>query len=141
MKNAHILWMDTIGMDDVAQVGGKNASLGELIHAVTPKGVRVPKGFCVTAEAYSYFLAETGLDARIATMLDGLTTKNLTDLSRRGKAVRDAIRSAPLPVRLARTIINAYEAMEREYGKNEIVKLELESKNYQAFIKKLIQHG
>src|ERR1035437_10917505 len=92
MKNAHILWMKDIGMDDVAQVGGKNASLGELIRSVVPKGVRVPEGFCVTAEAYYYFLKQTGLDIFIAKTLDGLNTRNFKELSRCGKLVRDAIR-------------------------------------------------
>ncbi|MBU6388474.1 phosphoenolpyruvate synthase [Patescibacteria group bacterium] len=118
MKNPHILWMHAIGMEDVAQVGGKNASLGELIRSVASKGVRVPKGFCVTAEAYYYFLKETGLDTLIATTLDGLNTRNFKELARCGKLVRDAIRTTPLPVRLERAIIDAYEKMEREYGKH-----------------------
>ncbi|MCR4333866.1 MAG: phosphoenolpyruvate synthase [Patescibacteria group bacterium] len=118
MKNAHILWMKDVGMDNVAQVGGKNASLGELIRSVAPKGVRVPEGFCVTAEAYYYFLKETGLDAFIAKTLDGLNTRNFKELSRRAKLVRDAIRSAPLPARLERAIIDAYARMEKQYGKN-----------------------
>ncbi|MEK7114300.1 MAG: PEP/pyruvate-binding domain-containing protein, partial [Patescibacteria group bacterium] len=117
MNRAHILWMKDIGMDDVAAVGGKNASLGELIRSVVPKGVRVPEGFCVTAEAYYYFLKETGLDVFIATTLDGLNTKNLKELSRCGKLVRDAMRSTPLPVRLERAVIDAYAQMEKKYGK------------------------
>jgi len=118
MKNAHILWMDKIGMEDVPQVGGKNASLGELIRSVVPQGVRVPKGFCVTADAYYYFLKETGLDIFIAKTLDGLNTRNFKELSRRGKLVRDAMRKTPLPTRLERAITDAYVKMEREYGKN-----------------------
>src|SRR3989344_3054901 len=114
----HIVWMRDIGMDDVAQVGGKNASLGELIRTVVPQGVRVPQGFCVTASAYYYFLKETGLDVFIAKTLDGLNTKNLKELSRCGKLVRDAIRGTSLPIRLERAIIDAYKKMESEYGKN-----------------------
>jgi len=118
MNRAHILWMKDIGMEDVAQVGGKNDSLGELIRSVVPKGVRVPQGFCVTAEAYYYFLKETGLDTFIATTLDGLNTRNFKELARCGKLVRDAIRKTPLPTRLERAIIDAYVKMEKEYGKN-----------------------
>src|SRR3989344_1929587 len=118
MKNAHILWMKDIDMDDVAEVGGKNASLGELIRSVVPMGVRVPQGFCVTAEAYYYFLKETGLDTFIATTLDGLNTRNFKELARCGKLVRDVIRKTPLPTRLERAIIDAYVKMEKEYGKN-----------------------
>ena len=118
MKNPHIVWMHDISMDDVAQVGGKNASLGELIRAVVPKGVRVPTGFCVTAEAYYYFLKKTGLDAFIATTLEGLNTRNLKELARRGKLVRETLRATPLPPDLERAIARAYGEMEREYGKN-----------------------
>jgi len=118
MKNSHTVWMHDIGMDDVAQVGGKNASLGELIRAVVPKGVRVPTGFCVTAEAYYYFLKKTGLDAFIATTLEGLNTRNLKELARRGKLVRETLRATPLPPDLERAIARAYGEMEREYGKN-----------------------
>ena len=118
MDNHFILWMQDIGMEHVPQVGGKNASLGELIRSVVPKGIRVPKGFCVTADAYYYFLKQTGLDTFITKTLDGLNTKNLKELSRCAKLVRDAIRSTPLPADLEKTIADSYTQMEREYGKN-----------------------
>ncbi|MGD0328758.1 MAG: phosphoenolpyruvate synthase [Minisyncoccia bacterium] len=118
MATNYILWMHDIGMEDVPQVGGKNASLGELIRSVTPKGVRVPKGFCVTADAYYYFLKQTGLDIFISQTLDGLDSKNFKELSRCGKLVRDAIRMTSLPADLARAITESYAQMEREYGKN-----------------------
>jgi len=114
----HIVWMKDIGMDDVAQVGGKNASLGEMIRAVVPQGVRVPLGFCVTASAYYYFLKKTGLDIFIAKTLDGLNTKNFKELACKGSLVRDAIRATPLPVDLEKKIVAAYVQMEKEYGKN-----------------------
>ncbi len=117
MKNAHILWMKDTSMDDVAQVGGKNASLGELIRSMVPRGVRVPEGFCVTAEAYYYFLKETGLDVFIEETLRGLDTRNLKELSRCGKLIRDKMRATPLPTRLERSIIDAYTQMEKQYGK------------------------
>ena len=114
----HILWMRDIGMDDVSKVGGKNASLGELIRIVVPQGVRVPEGFCVTADAYYYFLKQTGLDIFIAETLDGLDTRNLADLSRRGRNVRETIHTTPLPQDLEKEIIVAYQQMERQYGRN-----------------------
>ena len=118
MKNTHILWMKDIGMENVPQVGGKNAALGELLRAVCPKGVRVPKGFCVTADAYYYFLKQTGLDSFIAKTLDGLNTQNFKELSRCGKLIRDAIRSTPFPADLEKEITASYTQMEKEYGKN-----------------------
>src|SRR3989344_1070063 len=114
----NILWMRDIDMDDVSKVGGKNASLGELIRTVVPQGVRVPEGFCVTADAYYYFLEQTGLAGFIATTLDGLDTKNLKDLSLRGKKVREAIKKTSLPKNLEGEIIRAYEQMEKQYGKD-----------------------
>ena len=110
--------MRDIDMDDVSKVGGKNASLGELIRTVVPQGVRVPEGFCVTADAYYYFLEQTGLAGFIATTLDGLDTKNLKDLSLRGKKVREAIKKTSLPKNLEGEIIRAYEQMEKQYGKD-----------------------
>ncbi|MFA6279070.1 MAG: phosphoenolpyruvate synthase [Candidatus Paceibacterota bacterium] len=118
MAAPFILWMKNVSMEDVSQVGGKNASLGELIRSVVPKGVRVPEGFCVTAEAYYYFLKQTGLDIFISKTLDGLNTQNFKELSRCGKLVRDAIRSTPLPADLEKAIAESYAQMEKEYGKN-----------------------
>ena len=114
----YIIWMQDIGLDNVPQVGGKNASLGELIRSVAPKGVRVPKGFCVTADAYYYFLKQTGLDIFIAKTLDGLDSKNFKELSRCAKLVRDAIRAATLPADLEKEIAKAYAQMEKDYGKS-----------------------
>jgi len=117
MDEAHILWFQDISLDHVSQVGGKNASLGELIRAVSPKGVRVPGGFAVTAAAYYYYLEKTGLDRFIEKTLKGLNTKNLKELARCGKAVRNKMRATPLPKDLAQKIRDAYAQMEREYGK------------------------
>lgn len=117
MKDPFILWFDEISMDDVGQVGGKNASLGELIRDVEPQGVRVPHGFAVTASAYYYYLKETGLDTFIETTLKGLNTRNLKELSRCGKLVRDKIRATALPKDLEEAIILAYAKMEKQYGK------------------------
>lgn len=113
----NIVWMDAVGMNDVVRVGGKNASLGELLKSVAPKGVRIPKGFIVTADAYRSFIRETKLEHFITETLKGLDLKNFEDVSRRGRAIRDAIRKAKMPAELVREISVAYAEMEREYGK------------------------
>jgi len=118
MKNSFILWFEDIGMGDVAQVGGKNASLGELIRALEPKGVRIPHGFAVTADAYYHYLKETGLDAFIDTTLKGLDTKNLKELARCGKLIREKMRTTPVPNDLEKAIVEAYVRMEKQYGKS-----------------------
>ena len=96
-KDKFIIPFEKITIKDVALVGGKNASLGEMIRYVKPKGVRIPGGFAVTAEAYRYFLEKTGLKKFIKDTLEGLDTKNLKDLSRRGKLVREKIRATEFP--------------------------------------------
>jgi pyruvate,water dikinase len=103
-----------VGIDDVPLVGGKNASLGEMYRELTPRGIRVPDGFAVTAEAYRYFLKSAGLDARIRQVLDGLDTRDIDNLRRRGHDVREAILAASLPQDLAREIVAAYDELCRE---------------------------
>lgn len=115
---ANILFMEDISMDDVPQVGGKNASLGEMIRNLTDKGIRVPSGFVTTADAYRYFIQQTGLDTFIEKTLKGVSKDDLADLARRGKKVRDAIYRAKFPDDLTKEITSAYAKMEQQYGKN-----------------------
>ena len=117
-SNQHILKFEEVGIKDVGMVGGKNASLGEMIRTLKEKGVPVPSGFVVTAPAYFYFLKETGLDEFIKKTLTGLNTKSLKDLQRRGKIVRDAIMKMEFPKDLQQEIIAAYHELEKRYGKN-----------------------
>ncbi len=116
MKN--ILWFEDITMDDVPQVGGKNASLGEMIQNLSTDGVRIPSGFATTADAYRYFLRETGLDSFVENTLAGVSKDNLVDLARRGKKVRDKFYRAKFPDDLTQEIAAAYAQMEKRYGKN-----------------------
>ncbi len=103
-----IRWFRDITISDVHLVGGKNASLGEMVRELTPRGVRVPDGFAVTAEGYRYLLSSGGLSATIDELLSGLDTHNLADLARRGRAIRDAILGTPLPADLQAEILRAY---------------------------------
>jgi pyruvate,water dikinase len=112
-----------VGMKDVAEAGGKNASLGEMIRNLAPKGIKIPGGFITTASAYWDFLEEGRVNNKILgdfikKTLDGLDTHNLKDLMKRGEAVRRAVRQAEFPKKLNQEIIGAYQEMEREYGKN-----------------------
>ncbi|MDE1941104.1 MAG: phosphoenolpyruvate synthase [Patescibacteria group bacterium] len=116
--NPLTLPMESVTIADVGEVGGKNASLGEMIRDLKEKGVRVPSGFIVTASAYRHFLKETGLDKTIAEALDGLNTKDLDDLAKRGEKVRKAIEKAPFPADLMDEIGKGYAEMEKKYGAN-----------------------
>lgn len=116
-ENPFILWFDEIRYEDVPLVGGKNASLGEMYSKLTSKGVNVPYGFAVTAEAYKYFVKENHLDDEIKRTLKGLDTHDVLDLQKRGKRVRNLILHARMPEKLAQEIAEAYARLEKKYGK------------------------
>lgn len=112
----YIAWFDTLRMTDVGRVGGKNASLGELISQLSHLGVRVPGGFATTADAYRDFLAHDGLAGRIQKLLDTLNTDDVTALAQAGKQIRNWIINTPLPARLESEIRTAYERMIKQEG-------------------------
>ena len=120
MKKAAKLTLkfEEVGIDDVGMVGGKNASLGEMIRELGPKGVKVPSGFIVTAAAYREFLEKTGLKKFIKNELQDLDTHDLKDLAKRGKIVRDAVRKTELPDDLKQKIVEGYADLEKRYGRN-----------------------
>jgi len=111
MTTALVRWFSEIGIQDVPDVGGKNASLGEMYQQLTPKGVRVPNGFATTASAYRAFLRESKLDRALDDILAGLDTQNLADLRARGLRCRQAIVAAKLPADLERAITDAYDRL------------------------------
>lgn len=111
-----IKWFADITIDDVPLVGGKNASLGEMVRELTSKGVKVPDGFAVTAEAFRHFIREAELDERIRTTLADLDTHDMANLSQRGHAVREAIRNATLPEDLQELIADAYRQLQGDHG-------------------------
>ena len=113
-----ILWFDEITYKDVPLVGGKNASLGEMYSKLNEKGVKIPYGFAVTAEAYKYFTKKNRLDEKIKELLTGLDTHNVADLQNRGKKIRNLILRAKMPDDLAEEIKKAYARLEKMYFKN-----------------------
>jgi pyruvate, water dikinase len=112
-KPSYIRWFREIGIEDVSLVGGKTASLGEMFRELAPKGVKVPDGFAITAQAYRAFLREANLDRKIDNWLGGLDTKNLDALRNCGATIREAILSAPLPADLNAEILGAYDALRK----------------------------
>ncbi len=111
-----VMRMEEADIDDVALVGGKNASLGEMLQELGPKGIRIPSGFIITAEAYRYFLREAGLEALIKKTLATLKKDDTKRLEQVGKTIRKAIERAKFPASLEADIILGYRAMEKEYG-------------------------
>jgi pyruvate,water dikinase len=103
-----IRWFSETTLDDISLVGGKNASLGEMVRELGGFGIRVPDGFAVTAAAYYDFLASAGLNETLRRILDGLDTHDVEDLRARGAKARHAILAAPFPPELERAILEAY---------------------------------
>lgn len=111
-----ILWFEDIGLKDIPVVGGKNASLGEMLKNLKPKGINIPDGFAVTAEAYKYFIKYNNLLEPIKKILLDLDKSNVSDLKRRGKQIRNLILKGNFPKDLSEEIIRAYSEMEKKYG-------------------------
>ena len=107
---------EQLRLQDIETVGGKNASLGEMINNLSRAGVKVPGGFATTADAYRAFLAHEGLADRIDALLGSLDTDNLEQLAATGKQIRTWLLEAPLPAELEAEIVTAWEAMSAGQG-------------------------
>ncbi len=118
-QTAYILWFDQLGIEDVPLVGGKNASLGEMYRELTPKGIRVPNGFAITAYAYRVFIERTGIRQKIVEILTGLDTRNVKDLAERGRKIRQLFYDAQMPEDLREAIAQAYRDLSNAYHMEE----------------------
>ncbi len=107
-----IKWFADITIDDALLVGDKNASLGEMVRELTAKGVKVPDGFAITADAYRHFIREAGIDESVRATLADLDTRNMANLSTRGQSVRQAILNATLLADLQKLITTAYRELQ-----------------------------
>ncbi|MEM0980573.1 MAG: phosphoenolpyruvate synthase [Cyanobacteria bacterium P01_H01_bin.58] len=110
-----VLWLDQIRLEDIPIVGGKNASLGEMIQQLTPQGINVPSGFAITAHAYRHFITCNGLDAKLRGLLTHLDVSDVRHLQQRGHAARTLILNAPFPPDLEVAIRDAYRDMANRY--------------------------
>ena len=106
-----IRWYSELGMDDLEQVGGKNASLGEMVSHLSELGVSVPDGFATTAEAYREFLGATGLAERIDEELRALDPEDTQALAATGRRIRELVIGQPFPAELEAGIREAYETL------------------------------
>ncbi len=111
----YILWFDQLGMDDVERVGGKNASLGEMISNLSEVGVTVPGGFATTAHAYREFLSHEGLNERINDTLKRLDVDDVKALTEAGRNIRQWIIDTPLPPTFEAALREAYEQLQTRH--------------------------
>ena len=113
-----ILWFDEIGLEDIPLVGGKNASLGELIRQLKPQGVNVPNGFAITAYAYRYFIQKAGLEAQLRELFADLDVDDVSNLQQHGNKARRLILSVNFPPELEAAIGAAYQKLCNRYGED-----------------------
>jgi len=109
---------DDVGMTDVASVGGKNASLGEMRRTLTPLGIRTPDGFATTADAYRAFMRSADLERVVRDALAGIDINDIDSLQAAGSRVRAAILAVPLPADLTHSVQDGYRRLQEQYGPN-----------------------
>lgn len=107
---------EELGIEDVSEVGGKNASLGEMIQSLLKKGIRIPTGYAVTATAYKFFLSETGLGRYIEEELKNLREGSLDKLSEVSKKIREKFLQTPMPAEIEESIKNTHKIFEKRYA-------------------------
>ncbi len=117
-EQALVLWFEEVGIEDISLVGGKNASLGEMIQQLTPEGIYVPGGFATTAYAYRYFIEQAGLETKLRQLFADLNVEDVNNLRARGKQARTLILNTPFPPELEKAITEAYSELCQRYSIN-----------------------
>ncbi|MEM7552541.1 MAG: phosphoenolpyruvate synthase [Cyanobacteria bacterium P01_A01_bin.84] len=115
-EQALVLPLEDVGIADISLVGGKNASLGEMIQKLEPLGIKVPGGFATTATAYRYFIGAGGLETQLREIFAALDSENVESLQKCGKRARNLILQTPFPEKLTNAIAQAYQHLCSEYG-------------------------
>jgi pyruvate, water dikinase len=115
-EHTFVLWFDEVGIGDIPLVGGKNASLGEMIQQLIPKGVNVPIGFATTAYAYRHFIQSAGLEKKLRKLFFDLNVDDVANLKERGKKARALLMHTPFPVELQSSIAKAYQELCERYN-------------------------
>jgi pyruvate,water dikinase len=115
-EEAFVLPFNQVGIADIPYVGGKNASLGEMIQSLKSKGVKVPTGFATTAYAYRYFIKAAGLEAKLRKIFANLDVEDMESLRQCGKQARLLMLETPFPLELQEAIARAYQGLCQEYG-------------------------
>ena len=111
-----VRWFAEVGLSDVGLVGGKVASLGEMIRELSPLGIRVPDGFAITADAYRHFISQAGLDSAIRELLQGIGADDVQALVARSAEIRKRIVAAQLPAEIAAEAVAAYQSLSARFG-------------------------
>ncbi len=113
---SYVYFFSEIGINDVAHVGGKNASLGEMYQHLSASGIKVPNGFATSSQAYLHYMQHNQLIEKVRGALKDLDTDNVVALAQAGRQIRSWIMHAEMPDDLAAEIVSAYEKLSEEYG-------------------------
>jgi len=117
----HVLWFEQIRLDDLPRVGGKNASLGEMYQTLTGRGVKIPNGFALTAEAYWHFIDKSKLRDRMRALLSRVNSQSdVRTLQETGESLRELLLGAPLPEDLEKAVLEAYAKLSADYGRKDV---------------------
>jgi pyruvate,water dikinase len=116
MNDSNILLLEQVGIHDIKLVGGKNASLGEMLQHLTEIGIQIPHGFVVTTNVYKKFFQHNQLDADIRKIVKEIDYANVESLRKAGVSVRNLIKKAVFPDELTHQIVSAYYALSQRYG-------------------------
>jgi pyruvate,water dikinase len=114
--SAYVVPLSSVTLADIGRVGGKNASLGEMLHALQQQGVRVPDGFVLTADAFRLHLREANLTEWIEQTLARVDVRDVRALAEAGQSIRARVREAPIPKALIPAVTEAYAELSRRYG-------------------------
>lgn len=117
-NNKFIIPFEELTIKDVFEVGGKNASLGEMIGSIVKKGIKIPTGYAVTATAYKFFLSETDLGKYIEKELNNLKSGNLDKLNEVSIKIREKFLQTPMPAEIEQSIRDAHKIFEKKYSEN-----------------------
>ena len=118
MMEEFVKWFEDLRIEDVPSVGGKNASLGEMIRNLKSKDVSVPGGFAVTAYAYKYTIEKEGVDQKIKEILSDLNTHDVRNIAERGEKIRSLIKNTQLPEEVSNEIRRYYQRGRHKYFRN-----------------------
>ncbi|WP_071189941.1 phosphoenolpyruvate synthase [Trichormus sp. NMC-1] len=117
-EQALVLPFNSVGIADIPFVGGKNASLGEMIQQLSSKGVKVPTGFATTAYAYRFFITGAGLEAKLRKIFASLDVEDIDNLRQCGQQARSLMLNTPFPLELQEAIAQSYQSLCQEYGED-----------------------
>ncbi|MDN5203929.1 PEP/pyruvate-binding domain-containing protein [Fulvivirgaceae bacterium BMA10] len=116
--DTYIKKFDEIGIGDILEVGGKNASLGEMRQKLTAQGIPIPDGFAVTAKAYWELLEQNSIKSKLTSLLASLDNVHYTNLYEIGKRSRDLILSTIIPLPVSNSIVQHFKELKLQYGQN-----------------------